>query len=104
MRRFFILLAVLSAAVSCTQPRKSAGQYPGPRSLELHLADYCEGPMPDRIQFQRHPNEMPLCAERTYHLDERDFSTAALAKNDIGAPVVSLCFSASGRSKFERLV
>lgn len=47
---------------------------------------------------------MPLCAEPTISLDERDFSTASVVKDHIGAPAVNLCFSASGRAKFEGLI
>ena len=47
---------------------------------------------------------MPLCSERTYQLDERDFSSVSLGKDYMGAPALNLCFSDSGRSKFERLV
>ena len=88
---------------ACTQQPRVAHELP-PRALELHLADYCERPMANRRQFQRYPNEMPLCAEPTSQLDERDFSSASLGKDNIGAPALNLCFSGSGRDKFERLV
>jgi preprotein translocase subunit SecD len=96
-------IAVAVLAFGCTQQPRVAREAP-PRALELHLADSCERPIAGRIQFQRYPNEMPLCAERTFQLDERDFRSASLGKDNIRAPAVNLCFSQGGRAKFERLV
>jgi preprotein translocase subunit SecD len=98
-----VLLATAVVTFACTQQPQVA-QEPPPRALELHLADYCERPMANRLHFQRYSNEMPLCAERTSQLDERDFSSASLGNDNIGAPALNLCFSRSGRDKFERLV
>ena len=47
---------------------------------------------------------MPLYMERDSKLDDRDFQSAAVGRDQIGAPMISLCFSPTGRDKFERLV
>ncbi|MGZ4778372.1 MAG: hypothetical protein ACXV5L_04200 [Thermoanaerobaculia bacterium] len=70
----------------------------------MHLADYCENPVPGRIQVQQDPNAMPLCAERAYFLDERAFTSASMVKDRIGAPALNLCFSDVGRNNFQRVI
>src|SRR5467141_4888997 len=100
--RISIGIAAAVLTFACAQQPRVAEE--PTRALELHLADYCERPMANRLQFQRYPNETPVCAERTFQLDERDFSSASLGKDNIGAPALNLCFSGSGRGKFERLV
>jgi hypothetical protein len=96
MRSLGIAMTAIALTVCSADRRANVPTEPPPRPLQLHLADYCEKPIPNRIEFQRYPNEMPLCAERTYEVDDRDFSKATLTKDDLGEPAVSLCFSGSG--------
>ncbi len=102
--RTAVFLAIGPCLLWCAPQHSPVPDQAQPRSLTLHLADYCEGPSPHRLRYQRHPNDAPLCAERAYRLDERDFTTASMGTDSIGAPAVNLCFNATGRAKFQRLV
>lgn len=95
----FVCAAILGCA-----PHQPISERPAPRPLELHLADNCEKPLPGRIQLQKDPRMMPLCAERAYFADDRDFSSVSLTSDRIGAPAINLCFSQDGREKFARTI
>ena len=98
-----VMLLVIGTSLSCA-PQRALPAEARARSLQLHLADYCDGTSSHQLKFQRYPNEAPLCAETKYGLDERDFSSASFGKDGIGAPVLDLCFRPSGRTKFQRFV
>jgi preprotein translocase subunit SecD len=71
-----------------------------PRALSVHVADYSDTPQQDRFRVDMPGGEAPLYADPTSVLDERDFKSASFARDDFGQPLLHLCFSPGGRSKF----
>jgi preprotein translocase subunit SecD len=75
----------------------------GPRALSMHLADYSDRPIPDRLRVDMPSGEAPLYAETRSVLDDRDFRSASFGEDASGRPQLRLCFAPNGRAKFNAM-
>jgi preprotein translocase subunit SecD len=71
-----------------------------PRALSVHLADYNDRPIPERLLINMPSGEAPLYAEPRSVLDDRDFRSAAFGEDASGLPQLRLCFAPNGRERF----
>jgi hypothetical protein len=72
----------------------------GGRVLAVYLADNADVAPSGRIRIEMPQGEAPPYAEPTPVLDERDFKSVSVGRDDLGLPQISLCFAAQGRDKF----
>jgi preprotein translocase subunit SecD len=71
-----------------------------PKALSVHLADYSDRPISDRLRVDMPNGEAPLYAETRAILDEDDFRSASFGNDGSGQPQLRLCFAPSARDKF----
>ena len=71
-----------------------------PRALSVHLADYNDRPIPERLLINMPSGQAPLYAETRSVLDDRDFRSASFGDDASGQPQLRLCFAPNGRDKF----
>src|SRR4030095_14895191 len=71
-----------------------------PKALSVHLADYSDRPISDRLRVDMPNGEAPLYAETRAILDEDDFRSASFGHDASGQPQLRLCFAPRARDKF----
>ena len=74
-----------------------------PKALSVHLADYHDKPMLNRLRVDMPDGQAPLFAEIRSVLDDHDFRSVSLAEDELGLPVLRLCFSPNGREKYNSM-
>jgi len=72
-----------------------------PKALSVHLADY--GEKPNRLRVDMEGGEAPLYAETRAVLDDHDFRSVSLDEDELGLPVLRLCFSPNGRERYNSM-
>jgi preprotein translocase subunit SecD len=70
------------------------------RALSVHLADYSDRPIPERLLINMPSGEAPLYAEARSVLDDHDFRSASFREDASGQQQLRLCFAPHGRERF----
>jgi preprotein translocase subunit SecD len=94
-------ISIVAGILACATIFGSCAGHP--KGLSVHLADYSDQSMSNRLRVEMPGGEAPLYAETRSVLEDHDFRSVSLGEDELGLPVVRLCFSPNGRERYDSM-